>query len=65
MTYYFFFFLHFSLYLTNAYMKYNTFLTIIILVSIVAISVLFYKVRIAMIELDALDLKVTNIEDLE
>ncbi len=46
-------------------MKYNTFLTIIILVSIVAISVLFYKVRIAMIELDALDLKVTNIEDLE
>lgn len=46
-------------------MKSETFLTILILVSIVAISVLFYKVRVAMIELDELDLKVTNIEDLQ
>lgn len=44
-------------------MKSETFLTILILVSIVAISILFYKVRIAMIELDALDLKVTNISE--
>lgn len=43
-------------------MKYSTFLTIIIMVSLIVLWILFYKIRVAMIDLDELNLQIPESE---